>query len=491
MIKFIISRLAITLMLLLMLGCKNGDAKSLVFLKQINVTPKNSTLLAGEKLYFRYIPEKNINLQSLENSMLVSYAHGPWQTVKSWQKPLISSYILKYPGLYSIQFNIRAKKCGSLQKIWLGQFNVAENRYKYIRDVSWRPYKVYFHIGESITLIILANYKYPLNQLTFQLSNIATKKPQILIPWSKYPIIKYKFTKPGAYTLRLDIKNSKTSQIESVWLGQFNVGTKSPHRDYLLRQVLVHHAADINQTQDSVLQSTAEELYITIKMLEWQYLHTSLHRKENALSKITFIKLKREYPNIIFTTDDGVRLLANLEKNTISDGLSILNIKLNRHQNIKKIFELTRNYPEKLRISAIITYLVASHYQYSQLDNRFKRPWLGIFSTKAHCLLFADILGIILQTYGYDVHAWSIVYGTDHNHLMSSHVINELKVKNKYYILDATGNTIGEPTKNSIKNSKQFGNLINLPYIRFIPKLYTIAPIQMVYPIQIVPTDKI
>jgi len=340
-----------------------------------------------------------------------------------------------------------------------------------VKGISWRPFTSAIKVNTALSFLIIPN-EIDVNNLEFQVwVKSGTKDWEVEVPFSKTPIHDFVFDSTGIYNLQVDIRNPKQpDEVQKIWLGQFFVHNEKSleNSDNLIREILAGYSPTLWKAED-IYKPLAHELNIVSNMLIWQYQGYNTQQKGNLLEELSGVTLvKNDDTNEYCYTveNNGKMSIINLENNTIESNDLILKVSLEQHPNIKYVLDNVSMYPDKVKISSIITYLVYNLYDYSQVPYELERPRIPLFSTIAHCGHYTEDLFRLLKELNIPVKITAIRYDVD-----GVHYVNEVKYDGKVYTLDPTSAAIFTGSVEEIAKSKL--EPIVLPQIRDMSFLWS------------------
>ena len=370
--------------------------------------------------------------------------------------------------------------------------STAINTIKGKASISWSPFFVYFPVGSNINIVIHPNPPALLSDFKFETLVNYNNQRFAWIPqknkqgevWQESPLLPVHFSKPGNYAVQINVYDIKQKKVvQRSWLGQFFIGkAKIPKRDFLVRQILSHHP-DFSLSNTLDFQSIAAELHLALFLMSQQFYHQglsslSIAELKTSLKKFTHSNLSFNNKHVlVLKTPDKQTLNYNQSQHIITNGAGIsINLSLTYHPHIKNIFKQVASLIPPARNSAIVTYLIASNYRYSQVSNLIFSKSDQLTSAHAECSLMSHMLKILLSDFGYDMTVVNLSFGKEHQ-VLGAHTVAQLHVGENYFVLDPTTNNMFGPYNQSFLIIKKFIHKTPLPFIRDLDSLLTVAPV--------------
>lgn len=346
-------------------------------------------------------------------------------------------------------------------------------------SISWRPFKVYFKKGEVVHLVLQAN-KGDIDDYEFQI--LSSTKPRQWDPilnkdnqsWSSgLALPDIILDEESITSLHVNVRRRTNKEIlQKSWLGQLFVGKNiKANRDDLFKSIL-SGPGKLN------LQYTALELQFLLENLWYSVQNSAPTPSPYALAQKIF-------------TPHGFRVSKQGGKITIADKTGPLQIFIEKqlistntgqsyyfnpqaHPELLTIMNDYKNTSKELAVAASLTYLVASGYDYSQIDD-FYIPWSPA-NRVAECGKMSEVLTRLLsfQTHATAAKTLILNYGN------GLHQVTEAKIHDQYYTLDPTTNNVFGPSSQSLIQSLKLGPQYALPFIRDLDNLVLSYPLKTV-----------
>ncbi|GCL72378.1 hypothetical protein PN4B1_22880 [Paenibacillus naphthalenovorans] len=383
------------------------------------------------------------NLDDLEFQLYEKFENEPWQVVYGFQKWPLGEYKLRKAGNYAIQIDVRNTRFPErVEHIWLGEINaVPDKETKLVDGISWRPFFISMNVDTPVNFVLdLGNEDF--FNLEFQLWSKYNDEDWVIVNnYQQWPLPSYQFTKPGIYSLQINVRNrTDQNQIQKIWLGQFYPHNKNreENSDYLIRRLLANYPSPIVNEKD-YLNQMIYDINLSVHMIYWDYKAVSISEQEQLLKGLSglesLVKLEEGKYKIKFV--DSQEKIVNLNDNSLDSGEIRIRMKNDNYPNIVKVFQETDHLPKDVQIASAITYALYVNYMYSQVPYEIERPRVMFYSTIAQCQNFSLELAKILGTLGYNVRSLNLAYNGS-----AAHALNEMYYQGKKYVLDSTSGVV-------------------------------------------------
>ncbi|MDF1677612.1 MAG: hypothetical protein P1U32_02825 [Legionellaceae bacterium] len=332
-----------------------------------------------------------------------------------------------------------------------------------------------FKKGEKITFIAEPSSLFSLNSLEFRVFflSVEDKVWNEVITWQGWPLPPLTYDTAGNSAIQVDVRQKDSSFTpQQIFLGNFFIQNEAVVRDNFLAEVMAHHR-NPETSFDKLEKAVAKELKLGIYLLYWDYLGLSLQDTIDRARQLDIGVVRDHFLEL--TTEDNVTLVTDLRAHTMTDSVVTLCVRSKLHIGLQVVLAQLEGLPEAVKIAAVTTYFLHHHFNYSQVTERFKRPFLGLKDTNSMCNLTALLLQHLLTASGYDVNALTFAFSEKIDgvaQVMGSHAMNEIYYDGQYYVLDATTNRIGEATDESVLDTKRYPTFIVFPQLFSLDVMY-------------------